>query len=130
MHHHTGPILILEDQPLIALDLEQQLAAAGFDNLTLLTSGAQAEAWLGLHRPDAAIIDIALCDGDCTDVARTLLVRTIPFIVHSGSPGDGADPVFGHGRWVGKPARPGYLVTELQIALAASCAARVDCDGN
>jgi len=124
MPHQTGSILILEDQPLIALDLEELLTGAGFGNLTLLSSCAEAESWLSTNRPDAAILDIILRDGECTEVARILAARSIPFITHSGNIKAEADPVFLLGAWVAKPAQPQSLLSALHISLAASEAAR------
>jgi DNA-binding NtrC family response regulator len=123
MHKQTAPILILEDQPLIALDLEQLLSLAGFDNLALLSSCAEAELWLKTNRPDAAIIDIVLRDGECSAVAHLLVARSIPFIVHSGNSKTASDAVFMHGTWVAKPARAERLLSALRISLAASEAA-------
>ncbi|AKI02520.1 Response regulator receiver domain protein [Hoeflea sp. IMCC20628] len=126
MHHQTGSILVLEDQPLIALDLEELLSGAGFDNLTLLSSCAEAESWLKSNRPDAAILDINLRDGECTEVAHILAARSIPFIIHSGNLKAEADSVFLRGTWIAKPAQPHALLTALHISLAASEAARSD----
>jgi hypothetical protein len=39
-------VLILEDEPLIALDLEATLEAVGVSPIVCLTSCAEADAWL------------------------------------------------------------------------------------
>lgn len=65
-------ILILEDEPLIALDLEQIVAEAGFMAVSTFTIRQNAKIWLTAHSPDVALIDIFLKDGRYSDVALAL----------------------------------------------------------
>ncbi|TAK08841.1 MAG: response regulator [Rhizorhabdus sp.] len=66
----TLSVLIVEDEPIIALSL-----ACAVEALGLL---AQATI-------DAAIIDVQLEDRDITPVAVALLHRHVPFVVHTGT---------------------------------------------
>ena len=53
-------LLIVEDDFLVALELEHQLRAAGFDITGVAATAAEAIEWAGADRPDLAIMDIRL----------------------------------------------------------------------
>lgn len=97
--------LLLEDELLIAMDVEMALGQAGFSAVTF-SKCSGAEEWLKRHSPRLAVIDISLLDGSCTGVATTLTKREIPFLVHTDRHQDAGDvdPVFDSGKWLGKPA--------------------------
>lgn len=78
-------VWILENKPLIVMDLEDQLHMAGFNAVKILSSCADALGWLQNHSPNLGILDIELRDGACKAVAERLIDRDIPFVVHSGS---------------------------------------------
>lgn len=107
----TPVVLLLEDEALIAIDMESALRDAGFD-VVLFAHCAQSDEWLETHSPDIAIIDITLADGVCIKVASTLIERKIPFIVHSGHVeiSEHKDTAFAAGLWIGKPAYDHELV--------------------
>lgn len=110
--------LLLEDEPLIAMDIEHTLSRAGFD-VTTVTSCADALEWLGFCRPGVVIVDIILQDGPCHKVVAKLVEDGIPFIVHSGDhPSNHADTPFAGGTWVGKPADSAEMVRTVQQILA------------
>jgi DNA-binding response OmpR family regulator len=110
MPSNASVALLLEDEPLIALDLEQMLEGAGFDVATVM-SCKDADDWLSLCRPDIVIVDIVLRDGRSDQVVERLIEDGIPFIVHSGDhPGMHVGTAFANGRWVNKPAAPDELV--------------------
>jgi DNA-binding response OmpR family regulator len=79
-------ILILEDEPFIALDLEETLVESGHQDHVTLSTCKDASAWLDAHTPAAAIIDPRLSDGICTTVVRRLSDLGVPFVVYSGEP--------------------------------------------
>ena len=93
----TGPqqILIVEDEPLIAMMLEDFLEvldkrAAG----TCETVGA-ALARIGEGGVDAAILDVNLRGGEkSTPVAEALAAEGIPFVFATGGGEDTLDPRF------------------------------------
>ncbi len=65
-------VLIVEDDPLIALDVEDALTDAGYEVCGVADSQAQA-LWLADEtHPDFAVVDIALSPGDGRVVAREL----------------------------------------------------------
>jgi DNA-binding response OmpR family regulator len=102
--------LLLEDEPLIAMDLELTLESAGFEVHTMV-SCKEAHAWLDAWTPDVVIVDIELQDGSSESVVRRLTDNKVPFIVHSGDlPSLHSDTPFAAGRWVNKPSLTGELV--------------------
>lgn len=111
--------LLLEDEPLIAMDLELTLQTAGFD-VTTVASCADALDWLEVCRPDVVIVDIMLQDGPCHEVVARLVDDGIPFIVHSGDqPSIHADTPLAGGTWIGKPANGSEMVDAARGLVAA-----------
>jgi two-component system, LuxR family, sensor kinase FixL len=55
-----GKILIVEDEALIAQDIEAQLTQLGYEVCGIAVSGEQAIQAASLHRPDIALMDIML----------------------------------------------------------------------
>lgn len=83
----TAPrcILLVEDEPMILLDLEFAVEDAG---CTFASAGCVAQALDHLEREctiDVAILDVSLARGEtCAPIANELKRRGIPFILHSG----------------------------------------------
>ena len=73
-------VLIVEDEPLIALDIEQTLMNAGHI-CEIHTSNGDALRLLEHNTPASAILDIALKDGSSEQIARSLVCRNIPFLI-------------------------------------------------
>jgi DNA-binding response OmpR family regulator len=111
-------ILILEDEPLIALDHDLHVGRAGFTLITIFSSCAPAHDWLRSNSPTVALLDVRLRDGPCSEVAKLLRKNGIPFVVCSGSSKEDADPEFHHGIWVSKPCLPDDLIAALTQAKA------------
>lgn len=112
-------VLILEDEPIIALDVEGILTDAGFEVAGTLSTCASAMEWLKANRPDVALLDIDLHDGSCELVAQRLHDLGVPFVVFSGSdPTDYTiDRVFLKGGWLEKPAQGPQIVVAVTEAL-------------
>jgi two-component SAPR family response regulator len=52
-----GTVLLLEDEPIIALDVEKLLQENGADKVVTLSTCAEAIGWLGVNTPNIAIVD-------------------------------------------------------------------------
>lgn len=118
MRGNAAVALLLEDEPLISLDLEQTLEAAGFA-VTTIMSCEEADGWLAMLRPDVVVVDIELRDGRSDKIVERLVEDDIPFIVHSGDhPSMHVGTPFAHGRWVNKPTAPGELIGAVRALLA------------
>jgi DNA-binding response OmpR family regulator len=99
-------ILVVEDEPIIALEIVQGLQAAGAWGSEARTL---SDALCKVERPDpsAAVLDHALNDGDASQICDRLDKRSIPFVIY------GYDYVEGpcsEGKHVRKPVRPDALV--------------------
>jgi DNA-binding NtrC family response regulator len=77
-------ILVVEDEPIIALDIAHAFEQVGAKVVTSFTLG---EA-LGLVEADlwsAAVVDHLLKDGESSPLCKRLGERDIPFVVYTGS---------------------------------------------
>lgn len=119
---HTPNILILEDEALIALDVERALTEIEPGSVTTIASCAAALKWLAKNTPDVAIIDIFLLDGECIEIAEILIERDVPFVVHSARRKVTHDShrIFLRGIWIPKPAVPNDLVQTVEAHLSKS----------
>jgi CheY-like chemotaxis protein len=78
-------ILVVEDEALIAMDLERIVRCAGCEVLGPVGRAEEALRLAAEGRPDAAILDIKLSDGDSFAVADALARRRVPFVFVTGS---------------------------------------------
>lgn len=77
-------ILVVEDDALIAMDLEDELADRGFEPVCV-SSCRGAVRWLETERPLFAILDMHLRSETSFDLAKLLQKQGVPFIFLSGS---------------------------------------------
>ncbi|MDQ0318861.1 light-regulated signal transduction histidine kinase (bacteriophytochrome)/CheY-like chemotaxis protein [Pararhizobium capsulatum DSM 1112] len=77
-------ILLLEDQMLIAMDVESMLSDRGFANVIVTNSMNEALLIMRSQTPDAAILDINLGKDTSIPVAEELTRRGIPFVFATG----------------------------------------------
>ncbi len=77
-------ILIIEDEPLIAMDLAAQIEVLDGRVVGPVSSVSDALTLLDEEAVNAAIVDAKLTDRDITPVGLVLVERGIPFVVHSG----------------------------------------------
>ena len=78
--HH---VLIVEDEPLIALDLEHALSSAGAAVNVANTVASALEA-AAAPTVTAAIVDLCLHGHSVRDVVERLAARNLPFVFYSG----------------------------------------------
>ena len=77
-------VLIVEDELLIAMNLEQILADAGISDVTTAPSAKEALELLRTFAPDIAILDVNLGTNTSVAVAEELASRGIPFMLTTG----------------------------------------------
>ena len=105
-------VFVLEDEPLIAMALEELLEDEGA-HPAVAGSLEQADQMLAEDAFDAAILDINVHGRKSYEVARALLARGVPFVFASGY-GDTLNPEeFAHIPTVTKP----YNLAEIIRAL-------------
>jgi ActR/RegA family two-component response regulator len=76
--------LILEDEPLIALDLKFAFEDVGVDAVTASTC-EEAVSEIAQDHLCGAVLDVNLGRGEtCEEAARRLTEHRIPFILHTG----------------------------------------------
>jgi DNA-binding response OmpR family regulator len=76
-------ILIVEDEPVIAMDIVAAFERAGARVLRMGTL-RQALLLAEKERLSAAVLDYGLSDGDSSRLCERLKKRYIPFMLHSG----------------------------------------------
>ena len=77
-------VLIVEDNFLIAQDLQDMMYAAGCAICGTAPSSAAALALLRDEMPDGVLLDVGLRDTDASPVARVLASRGVPFVLVTG----------------------------------------------
>ena len=77
-------LLVVEDELLVALDIESILNDAGLIVIGPASSAAEALVLINSTEPDAALIDANLSGEPITEVAKTLSERGIPFAYVTG----------------------------------------------
>lgn len=112
-------VLVVEDEMMIAWDLEQTLTAAGMRVLGPVASVETALALIRSERPDAAILDLNLRGELVTPVARRLRQMGVPFVLataYNHLRGDDAE--FSGVENLGKPVASARCVEVLGAMLA------------
>jgi DNA-binding NarL/FixJ family response regulator len=110
-------ILIVEDEPLIAFDLEAAIRDRQGDIVGPAHTLADAVRIAEVADIDGAILDVRLKDGGIEAVLACLLRRDIACVIHTGE----ADAAIA-GAWpdipvVGKPALPEVVLAALTTAM-------------
>ena len=112
-------ILVVEDEYLIAWELDHHLRTAGYRVIGPASDVDGALEMLKADRPDAAILDVNLAGEWVTPVAVALKAMSVPFILASGYVAADlqAEPVLRDAVNIGKSWRPEYLLKILRGAL-------------
>src|SRR5437660_4486846 len=76
-------ILIVEDEPLIALDLQAALCAVGA-GIIAATDAAEALRLIRRNEISAAVIDVKLGNLDSLEVCQSLFHRRVPYLFYTG----------------------------------------------
>ena len=78
-------VLIVEDEPFIAYDLADAIENAGGLVLGPAMSVREALTLIEKDRPEAAILDVNLPDGDVGPVIAALAQKGILLLIHTGA---------------------------------------------
>ncbi len=113
-------ILIIEDEPLIALDIEQMVSSLGHDVTGIARTHSEALVEIERRKPGMVLADIQLADGSSGIDAVNEILKTInvPVIFITAFPerlltGDRPEPAF----LVTKPFEPGMVKALISQAL-------------
>ena len=111
-------VLVLEDEALIALNLQDELQDAGHEVAGPFTACSAAHEWLRTATPDMAILDATLKDGPCREIALELSRREVPFLIYSGHHENRELLAeFHHLTWIEKPVPSAVLIQTCQQLL-------------
>jgi CheY-like chemotaxis protein len=110
--------LVVDDYALVAIDIERNLRALGFANISTCTSVAEAMRTLQLDKPDFVTVDITLRDGEATPLVEYLRNLGIPFIFVTVYPPDRR--AGGDAPWVVKPFEDAELREAVRVAMAGA----------
>ena len=113
-HLKGATILIVEDEPLIVMDMTMALVAAGV-HVTSTNTVKHARILVESDGLTAATIDNALPDGNGTVLCARLKELGVPFLVYSGT-----KPVDGPCKdapYITKPALGGQLLDAMEALI-------------
>src|SRR5882672_10111619 len=111
-------VLIVEDDPIIALDFEDTLLGFGVKTVRTAASVAKALALIDQQLPDFALLDISLIREKSFAIAERLGALKIPFAFVTGYGADARLPA----AFAGKPRLPKpYSTDALQALLKSGC---------
>lgn len=78
--------MIVEDEALLAMELESEIEAAGHEVVALAADSEEAIHLATSHTPDFAFVDIQLLDGPTgIDVGQFLASRGVSYVFVSGN---------------------------------------------
>ena len=113
----SSRVLIVEDDYLIALDVEDALLGAGYEICGIAESESQALAMAAATHPDFAVVDISLSPGDGRIVARKLTRQFAIDVLFASGQCDDVKDLEGSGALACLP-KP-YDPTDVPLALKA-----------
>jgi len=113
-------VLVVEDDPLLLMDLESTLIEAGAVVAGLCQTVAEALARLEVNDFAVAVLDFRLGSETISPVARRLVKRGVPFVLYTGQTRADENLI----EWdkcaiVEKPAPPRVLVSAVKQALSS-----------
>ena len=83
---HARRVLIVEDEGLVAMEIETFLVSAGHDVVGAASGRAVALALARAERPDLALVDVRLANGDSgLDLAADLSALGVPVLLVTGN---------------------------------------------
>jgi CheY-like chemotaxis protein len=115
--NRLGCILVVEDDPVLALSIEAALLDAGAREVVLCASTASAMEALGEARPDGLVLDVHLSDRDDGWALAELVGQLGPphprIVFSTGSPDEIPPAIAEMGPVFEKPYDPAELVEAL-----------------
>ena len=110
-------ILIVEDEPMIALDLEDMLADADFEIAGVAATLETALHFIENRSFDAALLDANLNGTSAAPAAAALQARSLPYVVLSGYSTGQQPPALRQAVVLTKPVDPALVVQALRNIL-------------
>lgn len=118
-------ILVAEDEMIVAFDLCDTVEEAGFEVEGPHAGISSAMLAFQKKKPDLAILDISLDDGNVFPLARMLAQENVPIIFHSGRhTSEEVSAHFPTATTLMKPCPPAEILQTVNAVLARSVSAR------
>lgn len=114
----SARILIVEDEPILAMVLKQVLHEAGFEIGGATGNLAKALSIVESGICDAAVLDANLAGVSAAPIADALAARGLPFLVLSGYSPEQQPAALRAGRYLQKPAHPDQVIKILNQILS------------
>ncbi len=112
--HKIGTALVVEDDPLLALSIEDILLGAGSPKVTVCSSTQQAVAALDKEKPDVLVLDVHLVDRDdgwaVAELVKELGPNPPRIVFSTGNPEAIPEAVAELGTVLTKPYAPEALI--------------------
>ncbi len=118
MPPERATVLVVEDEALIAMDLQWLLEEAGYRVLGPANSTAAAMALLDGIEPDVALLDVNLGRSDVFGVANELATRKTRVIFLTGHTAQKLPIAHRHRPLVAKPYLPHILLQAVALAVS------------
>jgi DNA-binding response OmpR family regulator len=112
-------VLVVEDEPLIALEVAQMLETAGFEVVGPAASVDAALKLIDIAGCDAAILDVNLGQQSAEPIASRLARSKVPFVAMSGYSREQLPAGFGSVYLLSKPVQGSVLVDSLRSCLGS-----------
>ena len=114
----THRILIAEDEMIVAFDLCDTVEEAGFHVEGPHAGISSAMLAFQKEKPDLAILDVKLIDGNSFQLARTLAAEHVPIIFHAASQSVAeVEAQFPGARLLVKPCPPAEMLEAVSTML-------------
>lgn len=112
-------VLVAEDELIIGVDLCDTVEEAGYEVEGPYDSTSSAIDALERRKPDLAILDVRLDDGEVFPLAEKLMAANVPVIFHSGevAPREVSDR-YPQAHALAKPCPPDQIIATMREALA------------
>jgi DNA-binding response OmpR family regulator len=107
-------VLVVEDEALVAIEIEHALTEAGFDVVGPARSVSVALDLLNRYGCNAAVLDINLGRETSEAIAIELTANETPFVTLSGYSSEQHHSVFAGAPALRKPLRLQFLVSEIK----------------
>jgi DNA-binding NarL/FixJ family response regulator len=114
-------VLIVEDNPLISMDLEDILKNHGCQIIGPLATVRDALLAIEKDEIDVALVDYVLEDGNAAPLAEALNGKAIPFAICTGSGEDAIHSIFPTTPILGKP----FLTADVSVDINSLIASRL-----
>ncbi|MCK1388307.1 response regulator [Bradyrhizobium sp. 21] len=109
-------VLIVEDDPIIAIDFEDRVLGFGVKGVRTVGSVTQALDAINKRRPDFALLDVELVREKSFAIAERLIALKIPFVFVTGYGAEASiPPEFANQPRLQKPCSSDALEAALQL---------------